>query len=389
MSDKSMSSSCGSSPSLPSHASDLYTLGISAPLTGAVCPRPKERSLKIHRKISQTYRKTPFFYFHYNHLKNSLIPFSEKDPRNREYFIFLTLTTAMAGYPKPPISNASSICSWVPASAHTQLWTNLTFFKMHLKKITMIVFPIHTPTFSFCTSLPLPLKCWDMRFCKQHHNLKCAVRSKRCTTVFQSNPSQILHRRSMWKHMYSKYIQNYIYYKKKVQTWISSGAGMFSDSFSKAQLTISLVVRPPLYSLTESESFLPDANILIVGYPWTPYWLALREFTVASKAPNFTWRMQNVCVEEWWVRFENIFGSNLLFLSVRWRLWPNEAPGFCNVRTKARRIQWATNRRFPWPACRSWSQSILRRRSNPTKINNWYYYDEDEVELENYQNDEP
>jgi hypothetical protein len=55
------------------------------------------------------------------YLKNSLIPSSEKDPLNMEYFIFLTFRTAKAGYPKPPISNVDSSSDCLPASAHSHL----------------------------------------------------------------------------------------------------------------------------------------------------------------------------------------------------------------------------------------------------------------------------
>merc|ERR1719414_2272052 len=73
-SDRSMSSSSGSSPSLPSQASILTTLGILAPFTGLVLPLPYERSRR-----------------------NSLTPSLPKEPVSVEYFIFLLLSTAMAG----------------------------------------------------------------------------------------------------------------------------------------------------------------------------------------------------------------------------------------------------------------------------------------------------
>lgn len=48
-SERSISSSEGSSPSLPSHASTELIWGKDAPLTGAVEPRPNERSLQTQK----------------------------------------------------------------------------------------------------------------------------------------------------------------------------------------------------------------------------------------------------------------------------------------------------------------------------------------------------
>lgn len=58
------------------------------------------------------------------YLKNSLIPSSENDPLKIEYFIFLTFSTAKAGYPKPPISSVDSNSGCLPASAHSHLNNN-------------------------------------------------------------------------------------------------------------------------------------------------------------------------------------------------------------------------------------------------------------------------
>ena len=62
MSERSISSSGGNSPSLPSHGSVGLIFGNAAPLTGAVDPRPNERSLENNET------KSVFFSYLYSNI---------------------------------------------------------------------------------------------------------------------------------------------------------------------------------------------------------------------------------------------------------------------------------------------------------------------------------
>lgn len=94
MSERSISSSGGSSPSLPSHGSTLFIFGNEAPFTAAVVPRPKDKSLKLDhhiRRFNDDMQNTRIMinWKKKVNLRNSEIPSSENEPFNMEYFIFL------------------------------------------------------------------------------------------------------------------------------------------------------------------------------------------------------------------------------------------------------------------------------------------------------------